>query len=104
MAVELRKETDSEKAMKSKMTPFVLVGFGSVIAVEEIVAITGSTSAPIVRSVQQHRADNKVIDLTHGKKVQAVIFLSSGRIVLSALVPETIAKRIEGYRGLSNDS
>lgn len=70
------------------------VGYGNIIAAQRIVAIVGPESAPIKRIVQDGRDDGIVIDATCGRRTRAVIIMDSGHVVLSAILPETIANRL----------
>ena len=63
---------------------------------EKIVAIVGSESAPVRRVIQTLRKDGKIIDATQGRRTKTVIFTTSEGIVLSAISPETLAKRMTG--------
>ncbi|MDO8670404.1 MAG: DUF370 domain-containing protein [Dehalococcoidia bacterium] len=71
----------------------VHVGFGNIVALNRVVAITSPDSAPIKRLIQEARTRNAVIDLTSGRKTKAVLVLDTGDVVLTALAPETIASR-----------
>lgn len=71
----------------------VHVGFGNVLAMHRVVAISSPDSAPIKRKMQEAKSNNTMIDLTSGRKTKAVIFLDSGDVVLAALTPETIVGR-----------
>ena len=73
----------------------VNVGYGNMVAVRRIVAIVAPEAAPIRRLVQDARDDGKVIDATCGHKTRAVLIMDSRHIVLSPLLPETVAARIE---------
>ena len=75
------------------------IGFGNMISVERLIAVIGSDSAPIKRMVQEAREDGCLIDATYGRRTQAVLIMDSDHIVLSALLPETIATRIEKETG-----
>ena len=43
--------------------------------------------------VQNAREDGLVIDATQGRKTQGILIMENGFIVLSALLPETLAGR-----------
>ena len=43
-----------------------------------------------------NRDNGTAVDATCGRKTKAVLVMDSGHILLSALLPETIAKKIEG--------
>ena len=73
----------------------VHIGFGNIVNTEKIIAIVSPESAPIKRLVQRAKEDGTAIDATQGRKTKAVLIMEQGNIVLSALVPETIAKRMQ---------
>lgn len=75
---------------------FLRVGFDNVVAAARVVAVVGPSSAPIKRMVAEAAAQNKVIDMTSGRKTKAVLVLDSGQVVLSALHPVTISARMDG--------
>ena len=79
----------------------VHIGFGSVLAMNKVIAIALPNSAPIKRSIQEGRNKGLLIDMTSGRRTKAVIFTDSGHIVLAALTPETIAGRLQISRGSS---
>ena len=70
------------------------IGFGNSVRVEGIDAIINPDSAPVKRMIQDARDLNRLIDATQGRKTRAVIIMSSGAVVLSALQAETIAQRM----------
>lgn len=74
----------------------VNIGFGNVIAADRIVAILGSDSAPVKRLIAEAKGRNALIDATCGRRTRAVIFTDSDHVVLSAVQPETIARRLTG--------
>ena len=76
------------------MKNFVNVGTNSFIAVDQIESVSPPESAPIKRMVSQAKDENRCIEVTYGKRVKSVIVLRSGKIVLSAILPQTIVERI----------
>lgn len=72
----------------------VNIGFGNMISSERIVSVVSPESAPIKRLVQEARDSGTVIDATYGRKTRAVIIMDSGHVVLSSLVTETVALRV----------
>ena len=72
----------------------VNIGFGNMIYSERIVSVVSPESAPIKRLVQEARDSGTVIDATYGRKTRAVIIMDSGHVVLSSLVTETVALRV----------
>lgn len=81
------------------MSRFVNVGTNSYISIDEIESISPPESAPIKRMVSQAKDENRCVELTYGKRVKAVIILKSGKIMLSATLPQTIVERIAAKNG-----
>lgn len=73
----------------------VSVGYGNLVSTKKLVAVAAPEAAPIKRLVQQAKESGKAIDATCGRRTKSVLFFESGHIVLSALMPETIAQRFE---------
>jgi regulator of extracellular matrix RemA (YlzA/DUF370 family) len=78
----------------------VHVGFGNILAMNRVIAISAPSSAPTKRTIQEARSNSVLIDMTNGRRTKAVIFLDSGHVVLAALAPETITGRLQVGRGL----
>ena len=70
------------------------IGFGNVVAANRIIAIISPESAPIKRIIQEARDRGLLIDATYGRRTRAVVVTDSGHILLSAVQPETVAKRL----------
>ena len=77
----------------------VHIGFGNILAMNRVIAISPPNSAPVKRIIQESRNKGTLIDMTNGRKTKAVIFTDSGHIVLGALAPETITGRLQISRG-----
>lgn len=73
---------------------FINIGYGNMVSSDRIVTIVSPESAPIKRLIQEARDDGKAIDATYGRKTRAVIVMDSGHIILSSLVTETLASRL----------
>jgi len=71
----------------------VHIGFGNILSIDKVVAISPPASAPIKRIISERRVASSLIDMTSGRKTKAVIFTTSGHVILAALSPETIAGR-----------
>ena len=76
----------------------VNIGYGNMMAAERLIAIVSPEAAPIRRMVQDARDSGRVIDATCGHKTRAVIVTDSEHIILSPLLPETVAARFENGR------
>lgn len=69
------------------------VGLDNLVAKKEIVAIARPDSFPVRRLIDAYKKEDKVIDLTRGRKTRSVIFTKSGYVVLSPLRSPTLAER-----------
>lgn len=70
------------------------IGFGNIVNSSKIIAIVSPESAPVKRMVQSAREKGTVIDATQGRKTKSVLVMENSQVVLSALLPETIAGRV----------
>lgn len=75
---------------------FINIGFGNIVQLDKIIGIVSPEAAPIKRRVQEAKDSGMAIDATCGRRTRAVLFMESGHLMLSALLPETIAGRAEG--------
>ncbi|RLC66883.1 MAG: hypothetical protein DRH97_05715 [Chloroflexi bacterium] len=75
-------------------TELVHVGFGSVIAVNRVVAFLSVDQQPVKRLLREAREKGLLIDATHGRKAKAVILFDTGHMMLAAVTAETIAHRL----------
>jgi regulator of extracellular matrix RemA (YlzA/DUF370 family) len=75
-------------------TELVHVGFGSVIAVNRVVAFLSIDQQPIKRLLRESRENGLLIDATHGRKAKTAILFDTGHILLAAVTAETIAHRL----------
>ena len=80
------------------MARLINIGFGNVVNSDKIVAVVSPDAAPVKRMVQSVKGSNSLVDATQGRKTKAVIVMSDDHLILSALQPETIARRFgEAY-------
>jgi len=70
------------------------IGYGNVINIDKVVAVIKPEAAPIKRLIQSAKDEGTALDATCGRKTKSVIIVENGTIILSALLPETIASRI----------
>lgn len=75
------------------MSRLINIGFGNVVNSDKIVSVITPDSAPAKRIIQRAKENEEIVDATQGRKTKSVIITDSGRIVLSAVLPETIAGR-----------
>ncbi|MDE7352380.1 MAG: DUF370 domain-containing protein [Acetatifactor sp.] len=71
------------------------IGFGNIVNTSKIIAIVSPESAPVKRLVQSAREKGMAIDATQGRKTKSVLVMENSQVVLSALLPETIAGRVQ---------
>ena len=79
-------------------TTLIHVGFGNIVNAGKIVAVVNPDSAPVKRMVSRAREESRAIDATQGRKTKSVIVMDNDRIVLSALLPETIRGRAQAEK------
>lgn len=84
------------------MNSLIHIGFGNIVNTEKIIAIVSPDSAPIKRMVQSAKEAGTAIDATQGRKTKSVLVMENSQVVLSALLPETIAGRARN--GLDTDA
>ena len=82
---------------------FINIGFGNMVSANRIVAIAGPDSAPIKRLVQDAKEDDRVIDVSCGRRTRAVIITDSDHVILSAIQTETITNRLSSEDSSSDD-
>ncbi len=76
------------------MSDLINIGFGNLVNAEKVISVVNPDAAPIKRMVQNAKEQQQVIDATQGRKTKAVLVMENGQIVLSAVQPDTIARRI----------
>ena len=82
---------------------FINIGFGNMVSASRIVAIASPDSAPIKRLVQDAKEENRVIDVSCGRRTRSVIITDSEHVILSAIQTETVANRLNDAEGVSYD-
>jgi len=85
------------------MARFTHIGFGNIVNTDKIVAIVSPESAPMKRLVQTAKEEGNVIDATQGRKTKSVLVAENGNVILSALLPDTIASRAQIEGGEINE-
>ena len=78
------------------MMKFINVGYGNVAAAHRLIAVVSPDAAPVRRLIQDARDAGHLIDATCGHKTRAVLITDSEHVILSPLMPETIAARTDG--------
>ena len=70
------------------------IGFGNMINANRLITIVSPESAPIKRIIQDSKEKGLLIDATYGRRTRAVIIMDSDHVILSAVQPETVARRL----------
>ena len=86
------------------MDKLIHIGFVNIVNAGKIIAIVSPQSAPVKRLVQKARESGDAIDATQGRKTKAVLVMENSQLVLSALLPETIALRAQAESRDENDT
>ena len=82
----------------------VNIGYGNMLAADRLVAVVSPEAAPIRRMIHDARDAGRTIDATCGHKTRAVIVTDSEHVILSPLLPETVAARIDERKGTEEDA
>ena len=77
------------------MNKLIHIGFGNIVNTGKIIAIVSPESAPVKLMVQKAKENGMAIDATQGRKTKSVLVMENSQVVLSALLPETIAGRAQ---------
>ena len=80
------------------MSKLVNVGFGNVVNSSKIISIISPDAAPVKRMVQNAKDKGMAIDATGGRRTKAVIVTDNGSVILSSLLPDTIASRVNNFQ------
>jgi regulator of extracellular matrix RemA (YlzA/DUF370 family) len=75
-------------------TELVHIGFGSVIAVNRVIAFLSINQQPVKRLLREVREKGLLIDATHGRKAKTAILFDTGHMMLAAVTAETITHRL----------
>ena len=86
------------------MNNLIHIGFGNIVNTEKIIAVVSPDSAPVKRMVMHAKESGMAIDATQGRKTKSVLVMEKSQLVLSALLPETIANRAQTESGEINEA
>ncbi|ABX43238.1 DUF370 domain-containing protein [Lachnoclostridium phytofermentans] len=85
------------------MNKLINIGFGNVVNAGKIISVIRPEAAPVKRMVQNAKDSGSCVDATCGRKCKAVVVMETGQIVLSALLPETIANRVNQRESIESN-
>jgi len=69
------------------------LGFGNFVVAARVVGIVNPQSSPTRRLREDARAEGRLVDATHGRKTRSIIVTDSNHVILSAILPDTMAQR-----------
>ena len=69
------------------------VGFGNSIVAGRIVAVVNPHSSPMKKMKDEARRNQRLLDVTEGRRTRSIIILDSNHVILSSVQPETITLR-----------
>jgi regulator of extracellular matrix RemA (YlzA/DUF370 family) len=69
------------------------VGFGNSIVASRILAVINPHSSPMKKLKDEAKRNNRLLDVTEGRRTRSIIILDSNHVVLSSVQPETITQR-----------
>ena len=72
-----------------------MLGFGSTVCAERILAVIAPESAPIKRLIQEARERGMLIDASFGRKTKSVLLMDTDHVILASVSPEILSARME---------
>ncbi len=85
------------------MGRLINIGFGNMVNTDRILAVINPDSAPAKRIVQRSKEAEQVIDATQGRKTKSIIITDTEKVILSALLSDTIAGRIQNPNTIAEE-
>lgn len=86
------------------MGNLINIGYGNFVNTSMVLSVVRADSAPVKRMVQAGKDSGRAVDATQGRKTKAVIVMRDDTIVLSALMPDTIAARLNDHSASAEKS
>lgn len=79
------------------------VGFGNMISANRAVAVVSPDSAPIKRLIREAEDRGMLVNATYGRRTRSVVVMDSKHIILSAILPDKLATRLDGECDCTDD-
>ena len=76
------------------MMRLINIGCGNMVSDQHLLTVVSPDSAPIKRLVQEAKERAMLVDASYGRKTRAVLLMDTDHVILSAIPPETIARRL----------
>ena len=77
------------------MVEMINIGFSSMIPKNRIIGIDDVSFSPIKRIIKKAKEEDRVIDVTHGRKTKSVLWLDNGTVYLSSVSTATLTNRMQ---------
>lgn len=77
------------------MVEMINIGFSSMIPKNRIIGIDDVSSSTIKRIIKKAKEEDRVIDVTHGRKTKSVLWLDNGTVYLSSVSTATLTNRMQ---------
>jgi regulator of extracellular matrix RemA (YlzA/DUF370 family) len=78
------------------------IGFGNTVMVERIIAVINTGSSPARKLKEAAKKENKLVDVTEGRRTRSILVMDSNHVVLSSVQPDTISQRIQALNPVLN--
>ena len=69
------------------------VGFGNTVVASRILAIVNPHTSPMKKLKEEARQNNRLIDVTEGRRTRSILILDSNHVILSSVQRETLTQR-----------
>ncbi len=71
------------------------IGFGNSVVAGRVLAIVSPKSSPMKTLRDQARSNNKLVDVTEGRKTRSIIIMDTSHVFLSSIQPDTLNQRFQ---------
>ena len=71
------------------------IGFGNMVVAGRVLAVVNPKSSPMKTLRDQARSNNKLIDVTEGRRTRSLIIMDTGHIFLSSIQSDTLNQRFQ---------
>ena len=78
------------------------VGFGNTVVVEKIIAVINTGSSPARKLKEAAKMQDKLVDVTEGRRTRSILVMESNHIILSSVQPDTISQRMQALQPDNN--
>lgn len=78
------------------------VGFGNTVMMERIIAVINTGSSPARKLKEAAKKQNKLVDVTEGRRTRSILVMDSNHVVLSSVQPDTINQRMQALNPAHN--